>query len=64
MDDPNPLQSLLGIIPFLDSWGLTPIPPKLDAGNVHQHRTILLNGKDTPTSILYHPRNTPALDTS
>ena len=27
-------------------------------------KTILLNGKDTPTSILYHTRNTPVLDTS
>ena len=27
-------------------------------------KTILLNGKDTPTSILYHPHNTPAVDTS
>ncbi len=25
---------------------------------------ILLNGKETPASILYHPRNTPALDSS
>ncbi len=27
-------------------------------------KTILLNGNDTPTSILYHPRNTPTVDSS